>query len=226
MKPLSGWEDKLRQFAAPIIIIAAAAGLVLGAVVPQIGKIRTDRQTLNDAAAAAAALETKAAVLEAIDSRAQADDLEKAVEAVPLWEPYIQSLRLVETLLARQGMVASQFKVDTENQALSLKFMVSGTMDKIQNFLDDVNRALPVSGVETVEALRLTDGRDYRAAAEIKVYFSRAPTTIGRAGDPLPVMTAQQQGVLKRLNEFEPLGPAEAGVQEPAREPAERLFPL
>lgn len=226
MKPLSGWEDKLRQFAAPIIIMAAAAGLVLGAVVPQIGRIRTDRQTLNDAAAAAAALETKAAVLEAIDSRAQADDLEKAVEAVPLWEPYVQSLRLVEALLARQGMVASQLKVDTEKQALSLKFMVSGTMDKIQNFLDDINRALPISGVGTVEALRLTDSQDYRAAAEIKVYFSRAPATIGRAADPLPVMTAQQQAVLKRLNEFEPLGPAEAGVQEPAGEAAERLFPL
>lgn len=226
MKLLSRREDDMRQFAAPIIIGTAAIGLVLAAAVPQIGRIRADRQALNQAAAAAGALETKVAGLQAIDAAAQAGDLLAAAGAVPLTQPYIQSFRLVETLSLRHGLAMSQLKFGTETDALSLGFMISGPMGGIQNFLEDVNRALPLSAAARVETTRSAGGEIYLAAAEIKIYFKPAPETIGRAADPMPVMTAQLAETLRRLNEFERIGPAETeGEETTAAEPAGRLFP-
>ena len=213
MKPATPSEEKIRPFFAPIILGMAALFVLLVIAFPQFNRLKTDNQVLSDRQKAITVLQTKLSSLEALDETSQADTLDTALAALPLEEPFRESLLNLDTLLIRHQIGVSQIKVEPAADNLSIKFTSLGPLSGIRNFIADADKILPISATAFVETARIQDeiASDsafvYQAEIVVKIFFQPPPTTIGRVSDPLPQITADHLKTLGLLTGFERISP-------------------
>lgn len=223
MKQTGSLEEKIRAFFLPIVLGLAAVCVLLLVAVPQFGQMKIDSQVLSDRQKAAGILQAKLSSLGALDESSQAETLETALSALPLEEPYLEALLNLDALLFRHQIRPSQIKVESAADNLSIKFMSSGPLSGIRNFIADADKILPLSAVASIEAAR-GENDDYQAGIVVQIFFKPPPTTIGRAADPLPPVTADHLKTLNLLSQFEKIRPPAAGPETDISG-ATRLFP-
>lgn len=232
MKTESAFEAKIRPFFAPILIAVLAAVLTLFITVPQFDRLKIDSQLLSDRLKATAVLQTKLAQLKSLDESSQSDTLDAVLAGLPLSEPFRESLLALDTLLARHQIGVSQIKVDSFPDYLTIQFMALGPMSSLYKFITDFDKISPLSASSSIEAARAydpegaaSDSTDvYQAKISLRIFFKSPPKTIGRASDPLPVLTAEQLKTLDLVSQLERISPPleESTSAPPA---ASRLFP-
>lgn len=222
MKQTGPLEEKIRAFFLPIVLALAAVCVLLLVAVPQFGQMKIDSQVLSDRQKAAGILQAKLSSLGALDESSQAETLETALSALPLEEPYLEALLNLDTLLIRHQVRVSQIKVESAADNLSIKFMGLGPLSGIRDFIAAADKILPISAVASIEAARADD--DYQAEIVVQIFFKPPPTTIGRAADPLPPVTADHLKTLNLLSQFEKIRPPAAGPETDIAG-ATRLFP-
>lgn len=223
MKPTGQLEEKIRAFFVPIVLGLAAIVVLLLLAVPQFDKMKVDEQVLSDRQKAAAILQAKLSTLGALDETAQTQTLETAVAALPLEEPFRQALLNLDTLVSRHQIEVSQIKVEAAADNLSIKFTGAGPLSNIREFVAAADGVLPLSAAASLEAARGVD--DYQAEIVVRIFFRPPPTTIGRASDPLPQITADHLKTLNLLSQFEQIRPAASGDSNLDFAGATRLFP-
>lgn len=232
MKPPTPFEDKIRPFFTPIILGAVSLSVLFFAAVPQFDQLKTDGQLLSDRKKSAHLLQAKLAVLQSLDESSQAVTVDTAVAALPLDEPFRQSLLNLDALLARHQINASQIKVESAADNLSIKIIGTAPMSSLQNFITDANQILPISAVAGIQASRVDNSTAasnsasaYSTEIIVQIFFKSPPKTIGRASDPLPQITADHLKTLNLLSRFEQIRPASTDDLESNLAGAPRLFP-
>ena len=231
MKQISPLEEKIRAFFLPIALVLAAILILLVVTVPQFNQLKTDDRVLSDRQKAVSILQTKLSSLEALDEISQGQTLETALSALPLEEPFRESLLNLDTLLIRHQIGVSQIKVEPAADNLSIKFMTNGLLPDIRNFIADADKILPISATASVETARIQDelASDsafvYQAEIVVKFFFKLPPKTIGRASDPLPQITADHLKTLNLLSTFEQIRPASTDDPNLDLAGTTRLFP-
>lgn len=223
MKQASPLQEKIRAFFLPIVLALAAACVLLLLVIPQFGQMKIDSQVLSDRQKAAGILQAKLSTLGTLDESSQAETLETALSALPLEEPYLEALLNLDTLLVRHQIGFSQIKVESAADYLSIKFMSTGLLSDIRNFIADADKILPLSATASIEAAR-GENDVYQAGIIVQIFFKPPPETIGRASDPLPPVTADHLKTLNLLSQFEKIRPPAAGPETDIPV-ATRLFP-
>ncbi len=223
MKPTSSLAEKIRTYFLAIVLALGAIFILLLLVVPQFDRMKIDNQVLSDRQKAAGILQAKLSALEALDETVQSQTLETAVSALSLEEPFREALLNIGTLPGRHQIEVSQIKVDTAADNLSIKFMGTGPLSNIREFIADVDKILPLSTAASIEAVRGEDA--YQAEIVVKIFFRPPPETIGRASDPLPQITADHLKTLNLLSQFEQIRPASSGDPNLDFVGAVRLFP-
>ena len=223
MKQISPLEEKIRAFFLPIALVLAAILILLVVTVPQFNQMKVDGLVLSDRQKAITVLQTKLLSLEALDETSQADTLDTALAALPLEEPFRESLLNLDTLLIRHQIGVSQIKVEPAADNLSIKFMTNGPLSGIRNFIADADKILPVSAAASIEAAKRDDV--YQAEIVVKFFFKLPPKTIGRASDPLPQITADHLKTLNLLSTFEQIRPASTDDPNLDLAGTTRLFP-
>lgn len=224
MKQTGPLEEKIRAFFLPIVLGLAAVCILLLAAIPQFDQMKIDNQVLSDRQKAANILQAKLSTLGSLDESSQAETLDTALSALPLEEPYLEALLNLDTLLLRHQIGVSQIKVESAADNLSIKFMSTGPLSGIRNFIADADKILPLSATASIEAARI-ENDVYQAEISFQIFFKTAPKTIGRASDPLPPITADHLKTLKLLSQFEKIRPASAGDFGSDLIAAPRLFP-
>lgn len=232
MKPPTPFEDKIRPFFTPIILGAVSLSVLFFVTVPQFGQLKTDGQLLSDRKKSAHLLQAKLAALQSLDESSQAVTLDTALAALPLDEPFRQSLLNLDALLVRHQIIASQIKVESAADNLSIKFIALGPMPSLQNFIAAAGKILPVSAAAAIEASRIQDSVSaspsasvYNAEITVRIFFKPPPRTIGRPSDPVPVLTADHLKTLGLISEFERILPASADDLDLNLAGVPRLFP-
>ncbi len=222
MKQTGPLEEKIRAFFLPIALTLGAIFVFLLVTIPQFNQMKVDGQVLSDRQKAANILQAKLSSLGALDEISQGEILETAVSALPLEEPFLEALLNLDTLLIRHQIGVSQIKVESASDNLSIKFMGTGPLSGIRDFIAAADKILPLSAAASIEAAR---GEDvYQAEIVVKIFFKSPPKTIGRASDPLPQITADHLKTLNLLSRFEKIRPA-AGDPNLDFAAAPRLFP-
>lgn len=232
MKSTVFFKDKIRLFFTPIIFGVLSLSVILFVAIPRLEQLKTDRRVLFEARKAANILQTKLAALQALDESSQSVTLETALAALPLEDPFRQSLLNLDALLARHQIGASQIKVESSAENLSIKFMGLGPISSLQNFISDAGKILPISAVSSIEVSRIRDSAPTSVSASVyntniivKIFFKPPPQTIGRASDPLPILTADHLKTLNLLSQFEQIAPASTDDLKLDLTAAPRLFP-
>ena len=232
MKPASPFEEKIRAFSLPIILAVTALCVLLIMVVPQFNQLKTDDQLLSDRQKASSILQTKLSSLESLDEASQTVTLNTTLAALPLDEPFRQSLLNLDVLLVRHQINASQIKVESAADNLSIKFIALGSMSSLQNFITAAAKILPISAITDIQSSRIHDSAIasdsasvYQSEISIRIFFKPSPKTIGRTSDPLPQLTADHlktQGLLSEFEQIQPASPDDSNLSLPG---ASRLFP-
>lgn len=223
-------EGKIRPFSLSIILGAAAFGILLIAVAPKFDQLRINGRVLSELQKAVEILETKLSSLETLDENSQAETLETVLAALPLEEPYREVLLNLDTLLARYQIGASKIKIESLPDSLSVKFLSTGPIAGVRNFITDVGAILPISAAVSIQAVRVSDisasdsASVYQTEIAVKIFFKPPPKFIGRDIDPLPQITADHLKTLSLLSEFEKIPPLAAGPETDTGGAA-RLFP-
>lgn len=232
MNPTTPLEDKIRSFFIPIVLGIASLCVGLFLAVPQFNQLKTDDQILSDQKKALNLLQTKLSMLQSLDESSQTVTLNTALAVLPLDEPFRESLLSLETLLVRHQISASQIKVETAADNLSIKFTASGLMSSLQNFITDVGKILPISAAASIEASKSYNSETasvsataYNAEMLVQIFFKSPPKTIGRASDPLPQITADHLKTLNLVSEFEQIQPTTPDDSSSDLNGSPRLFP-
>lgn len=229
MNPTAPLEEKIRPFLVPIILGIVTLGVLLIVVFPQFNRLKINNQVLSDRQKAARILDTKLSSLEALDETSQVNTLETALLALPLEEPFRQSLLNLDGLLIRHQIAASQIKVESTADYLSIKFMSVSPMSAVKSFIADADKILPLSAAISIESARIDDASAsdsspvYRSAIIVRIFFKSPPKTIGKTSDPLPVLTTDHLKTLELINQFERILPSSDDSTPAAA--AARLFP-
>lgn len=215
-------EEKIRLFLLPIVLSLAAVFVLVVVALPQFDQMKVETRVLTDSQKAAAVLQAKLSTLAALDEVSQQQTLETVIKALPLEEPYLESLSNLDALLTRHQIGVSSIKVESTPDTILIKFMGSAPLSQMQGFIADANKILPLSAVAKVEAARTDD--IYQAEIALQIFFRPPPKTIGRSSDPLPPLTADHLKTLSLLSEFEKISLPASGPETDAGA-APRLFP-
>lgn len=215
-------EEKIRLFLLPIVLALAAVIVLLVVALPQFDQMKVARQVLTDSQKAAAVLQAKLSTLAALDELSQGQTLDAVIKALPLEEPYLESLSNLDALLTRHQIGFSNIKVESAPETILIKFTGSAPLSQIREFIAAANKVLPLSAAAKVEAARAND--IYQAEIALRIFFKPPPKTIGRSSDPLPPLTADHLKTLSLLSEFEKI-PLPAAGPETDTGGATRLFP-
>lgn len=224
-------EEKIRPFLLPMILGVTALGILLIAILPQLNRLKINSRDLSDRRKAAEILETKLSSLETLDEISQAETLETVLAALPSEEPFREALLNLDTLLIRHRIGASQIKVESAADYLSIEFTGVAPMSDIKSFISDADNVLPLSATVSIAAARAdhpsaSDSSPvYQSTIIVRILFQSPPQTIGRASDLLPRLTADHLKTLKLLSEFERILPASADDSIPNTVEVSRLFP-
>lgn len=214
-------EEKIRLFLLPIVLSLAAIFVLFVVVLPQFDQMKVERRVLTDREKAAAVLQAKLSTLAALDESSQEQSLDTVIGALPLAEPYLESLSNLDALLSRHQIGASNIKVESTPDTILIKFMAAAPLSQIREFIADANKILPLSAIAKVEAARAND--IYQAEIALQIFFQPPPKTIGRSSDPLPPLTADHLKTLSLLSEFEKIPPAVGAEADTSA--VTRLFP-
>lgn len=214
MKPTSQFEDKLRPFFAALLLGVVAAVVFLLVAVPQFDKLKITDQVLSDRQKAVSHLAAKLAALAALDETSQTSTLQTLISALPLEEPFRQALLNLDSLLVRHHLGGSQIKVDSGADFLGIKFMAVGPLSSLRQFISDTEKVLPISTTSSLEVSKIhqspvaSDSSSvYQGEIVVKIFFKSPPQTIGRASDPLPIITSAHLKTLGLLTGFEIISP-------------------
>lgn len=196
-----------KHFFPTIILLVSLTFLMVG-VIPAFNNYREAGRLLKDKQKNQDQLTAKMDSLNNIDEFQQDRELRLAIQSLPALAPYQQTLTLLDELSKVRNITISGLEITSSKEAILLKLTAVGELIKLEEFAKILNRSLPVSATNKIELSKSSASQEaspsasYSAELEIAFQFKPTPQTVGKASDPLPVISGNLEQALKQLREF------------------------
>lgn len=190
------------------IIVLASFFLIIKVVVPQVenwfsinSEVASEKTTINQ-------LRANKAMLVLADDAALNQDVAVVSSALPFQKDFTGVLNAVNAASANAGVVLDDYSFQVGNlstksaqlnqgTSMSLKLLIKGDIDHVQNFIKEIQEKLPLS--EVVNTTYSVDG----SALEILFYYKLTPKqTQVSYTNPLPNLSGEKATLLDTLTKW------------------------
>lgn len=210
---------KTLLFGAVVTILGFALAAQMRAVVELRNSLRTENDRLS-------VLSQKATTLQSVDGAVIGTQLASAESALPSQKPVFAILSVLPKLAQDSGVrlqgynfmpgklasESGQPSLPTASEAgpgllsrLTFDVTVSGTLEKVLNFLDQLKNSLPLVEVGSAElggGAVLGEEVEFNVILTLSGFYSLPPAVIGKVSEPLPDLAQGDLLALERLSGF------------------------
>lgn len=233
LSTLIGGKNR-QQLVVLLITILGIVSVAGFGIVPGIRAIQLARISIAERQAVISLLNSKFDFLDALDNTLLSMEVQGAIAAVPLTTPYQSVLALLQELSKRHSVGFGELELSRETLSgkalLQVRMGVVGSYDSLMGFVGDLEQALPLAQVRSVELSQSTGGlirgdqaSVYSAKIALSFLSDEAPKTIGKPSDRLPVITEAMKEALNKIESFEVIPTPQA--QSSASGSITHLFP-
>ena len=218
-------KPNIRIMLVPLVLIGLLLITSVAVAKNGITKISGQLKQLNSEKRTENTLTEKAGVLQQMEG-VVLDNADKTVIALPSENPSIMMLVQLNSLAEKHELVFTKREVTKTNirieglQGVLISFAMQGDMEKIINFIKDVNSIAPLSNFTEV---RISEKQGlYVADVGLNVFYSQFPEKIPSLNQPVTQLSNQEQIYLEKLSNLTP----PAFIELPPTEPSVREDPF
>lgn len=224
----------VRKYTASMLLTVGTLAVLTIGVVPMWTETIDGRRKLRTYQDTVRALTLKDEQLGHVDAVALEEQVDVAVDAVPLTYPYQASIVMVSNLVSRErlGVTSMSFTLEqlADRTHLVIHVTVVGSYESIHRFAAATQRVLPIVSLRSVDLSRTSTAllfhdpsASYRAEIIMAIRQSGPPATIGKSSDQLPLLSDEQETLYAQLRDFEVFRSRAADVPVPF-DAVDRLF--
>lgn len=207
----------LQKRLIPILVIFVILLLTVVFLRPNLTKALKQNENNKAAQVKIASLTEKLKQLQTIDEE-EIEKRTKIIEEVfPSVKPILNLINSLERLSTEKdlefggvtlvpGAIDEDKEPTEETQEFIISFIIQGSFEKINNFVDEIEKTTPLMKVNSLQVSLVDDIRvenpEMKVKFDVSVYYKPFPKTIGSIDQPLPVLTSDEVALLQTINEF------------------------
>lgn len=220
--------NRYKAFIVPFLVIVFVAGIFIKFTVPSIVDLFKGYEQQRSRKLSLEVMRNNLNFLKSIDVSILNSQFKIATKALPVDKDFDSVLNAISDASNKSGVVLGGFKflvgslskdevLQSEFPTLSLSVTVKGEVDAVENYLDRLSKALPLSEIAKIASQ--TD------ASIITINFYYKPLKVSEANDSLPLGQISDKGLslINELSSFIPETPdfesSESLVSTPSANP-------
>lgn len=227
-EPQSFWSqrNRYRQLMVPGLSLVAIILLTVLVMIPQIQNAVADRRETLELRVRVAVLKQKSEVLANLDVVELNIRSDKLAAALPSTNDLGYFLLGVRSMAERAGVLFQgmelvgvertavteasgvpaiarrQTQVRKQENVARILVQLSGDIEQLRRFLQEVEESIPLAHVDEFSFGNVDADGFLRARVTLKYFYSPVPDALGKAEQELPVVSAAEEQVYRRILEL------------------------
>lgn len=203
--------SKYKFFLFPFIVVISSIILSFFVIYPQIRKLISDQDKLQEINKKTALLENKAQKLNSINEDDLKEKLVVVLKTLPSETDFANALGMIQTLATSYQFTIINFQTSlpSEHEAIkltnySVNLDLSGPQALVQKFIDNINENFRLMRSISIQTSITGKKDEAETVLSVDIFYSRIPSTVGAVDAPLPEISTKDEELISDLVRSQP----------------------